>query len=62
MVYEVTKEKGGRWFVHEEGHAERPIAGTYRKEKKEALKLAAEYSSMPYKEYLQYRKKNLAEA
>ena len=53
-MYEVAKEKGGRYYVHDGDN--RPINGTFKKNKKDALHIAAEYSGMEYKEYLKARK------
>lgn len=55
MVYEVAKEKGSsRYYVHSGDN--KPINGTFKKNKKDALHIAAEYSGMEYKEYMKYRK------
>ena len=55
MVYEVAKEKGSsRYYVHSGDN--KPISGTFKKNKKDALHTAAEYSGMEYKEYLKARK------
>ena len=57
MIYDAAKEKGGMFYVCHTDTPSAAIAGTYRKEKKDALKLAAEYEGISYKEYLKLRKK-----
>ena len=57
MFFDVSKEKGGRWYVHELGRADSPIVGTYRKDKKDALHLAADRCGVSYKEYMKLRRK-----
>lgn len=56
MYYDVSKEKGGRWYVHEVGRADSPIAGTYSKDKKDALHMAADRCGVGYKEYMKLRR------
>lgn len=58
MNYDVAKEKGGRWYVCDTKHPNKPIPGTHRKEKKDALHIAADYEGIPYKEFLKLRKKD----
>lgn len=50
-IFDVAKEKGGRWYVFDTKYPNHPIGGTFRKEKKDALHIAADYSGMPYKEF-----------
>jgi len=54
--YDVAKEKGGRWYVFNTKQPSKPISGTYRKEKKDALHIAADYEGISYKEFLKLRK------
>ena len=53
--YIVEKEKGGRFYVCKADDT-KPINGTYKKDKKDALKIAAEFEGVTYKEYLKLRK------
>ncbi len=55
-TYDVAKEKGGRYYVCGVENPEKPIAGTFRKDKKDALHLAADMMGMPYKDYLKIRR------
>lgn len=57
MLYEVRKEKGGRYYVCPEGQPEAPVKGSHG-EKKKALKIAARLCGMNVKEYLKERKEN----
>ena len=54
--FDVSKEKGGRWYVFNTKQPNKPIPGTYRKEKKDALHIAANYINLPYKEFMKQRK------
>lgn len=56
MIYNVAKEKGGRWYVCHADMPDKPIPGTHCKEKKDALHIAAEREGVSYKEYLKLRK------
>ena len=56
ISYDVAKEKGGRYYVYNSRNPMIPISGTFKKDKKDALKLAANYSGVPYKEFLKMRK------
>lgn len=56
VEFDVEKEKGGRWYVFKRGYPSKPIQGTYRKDKKDALHIAADYNGMSYKEFLKQRK------
>ncbi len=58
IIYDVAKEKGGRWYVFNTKQPSKPIPGTYRKEKKDALHIAAGYQGISYKEFLKLRKNN----
>ena len=57
MFYNVYKEKGGRYYVC--GEDKEPIPGTFKKDKKDAMRIAAKYSDIPYKEYVKMRKQLL---
>lgn len=49
-LYSVSKEKGGMYYVHNGNN--NPISGTFKKDKKDALHIAAKYTGVSYKEYL----------
>lgn len=51
VLYFVGKEKGGRYYVHS-AESDKPLPGTFKKEKKEAIKIAATYMDMSIKDYL----------
>lgn len=60
LTYTVSKEKGGQWYAHQVGFpnipcmiGERHTFGT----KKYALHNAAIMQGLPYKEYMQLRRK-----
>ena len=55
VKYDVTKEKGGRWYVYLDNPS-KPVPGSYRKDKKDALHIAADYNGIPYKDFLKLRK------
>ena len=55
--FDVSKEKGRRWYVFNTKQPNKPIPGTYRKEKKDALHIAANYMSLPYKQFMKQQKK-----
>lgn len=55
LDYEVSKEKGGQYYVHPAGHPELPIKGSFG-EKKKAIKTAARLCGIETKEYLKERK------
>ena len=59
-MFGVEKEKGGRWYVVNTSYPGIPIAGTYCKEKKDALHIAADYSGLQYKDFMRQWKKNCA--
>lgn len=56
MMYDVQKEKGGMFYVCKSGESKSPVPGSFRKEKKAALKLAAELMGISVKDYLKLRK------
>ena len=56
MEYSVSKQKGGQYFAHLEGHPEQPIKGSFG-EKKHAAKFAAKLMGMSVKEFLSERRK-----
>lgn len=55
LKYLVTKEKGGRYYVHEAATPHKPIPGSFG-DKKHALRFAAKCEGISYKEYMKYRK------
>lgn len=58
MMYDVAKEKGGRYYVCRIGNEKHPVSGSYRKNKKDALHIAADMNGMEYKDFLKERKSN----
>lgn len=58
--FDVAKEKGGRFYVFELANPRKPLTGTYCKEKKDALHLAAEFSGISYKEFMRERRNNMS--
>lgn len=58
--YDVVKENGGRYYVCNINNPKVAISGTYKKEKKDALKIAARYEGLPYKDYLKARKERVS--
>lgn len=60
ITYDVSKEKGSnRWYAHQVGFPYIPVfseRGTFGT-KKNALHIAADCMGLPYKEYMQLRKK-----
>lgn len=56
MEYSISKQKGGQYFAHSEGHPEQPIKGSFG-EKKHAAKFAAKLMGISVKEFLSKRKK-----
>ena len=57
MEYTISKQKGGQYFSHPEGHPEQPIKGSFG-EKKHAAKFAAKLMGMSVKEFLSERRKH----
>lgn len=57
LEYDVSKEKGGQYYVHPAGHPERPVKGSFG-EKKKAIKIAARLCGMEVKVYLKERKRD----
>ena len=55
MTFEVCKEKGGKYYVRR-SDSKTPETGTFRKTKKDALKVAAAMEGMTLKEYMKERK------
>lgn len=58
LPYTVSKEKGGMWYCHKEGFPNVPVVGSFSKNKKDALHVAADMCGLPYKEYMKLRKGN----
>ena len=56
VIYNISKQKGGQYFAHPEGHPEQPIKGSFG-EKKHAAKFAAKLMGMSVKEFLSERRK-----
>ena len=55
LSYEVSKEKGGRYYVHPFGVPSDPVKGSFG-DKKKAIKTAARLCGMTAKEYMAERK------
>lgn len=55
VKYSISKEKGGRWYVHESDTPNNPVPGSYGN-KKHALKVAADLMGLSLKEYMKIRK------
>lgn len=55
ITYDVSKEKGGKYYAHPAGLPNNPIPGSYG-DKRKALKVAAKYMGIPLKEYMKLRK------
>jgi hypothetical protein len=55
LAYEVSKEKGGRYYVHPFGVPSDPVKGSHG-EKKKAIRIAAKLCGMTAKEYIAIRK------
>lgn len=53
MEFDISKEKGGQWFCHQNGQV---VPGSYG-DKKHAIKYAAKLNGMTTKEFLKERKK-----
>lgn len=53
MQFDISKEKGGQWFCHQDGKV---VPGSYG-DKKHATKHAAKLNGMTTKEFLKERKK-----
>ena len=52
MEFDISKEKGGQWFCHQNGQV---VSGSYG-DKKHAIKIAARLNGMTTKEFLKKRK------
>ena len=52
MEFDISKEKGGQWFCHQDGQ---PVPGSYG-DKKHAIKIASKLNGMTIKEFLKIRK------
>ena len=65
LTYTVSKEKGSsRWYAHKVGFPNIPVMserGTFGT-KKNALHIAADSMGLPYKEYMEIRRKDSANA
>ena len=60
LIYTVSKEKGGQWYAHKVGFPGIPCMINGCKtfgDKKNALHNAAIMQGIPYKEYMQLRRK-----
>lgn len=58
LTYTVSKEKGSsRWYAHKVGFPNIP-AMSERGTKKNALHIAADSMGLPYKEYMEIRRKD----
>ena len=58
MIYNISKQKGGQYFAHPEGHPEQPIKGSFG-EKKYAAKFAAKLMGMSVKDFMSHRKERV---
>lgn len=58
MTYTVSKEKGGQWYAHMVGYPHIPVFGSFG-DKKKALHAAADQMGLPYKEYMDLRRRCL---
>lgn len=56
MDYNISKQKGGQYFAHPEGHPEQPTKGSFG-EKKHTAEFAAKLMGMSVKEFLSERRK-----
>lgn len=56
LTYTVSKEKGGQWYAHQVGFPYIPVMGSFG-DKKKSLHVAADCMGLPYKEYMQLRRK-----
>ncbi len=55
LPYEVSKEKGGRYYVHPFGVPSSPVKGSFG-DKKKAIKIASRLCGTTVKEYISARK------
>lgn len=57
--YTVSKnQKSGLWYAHEKGYGYIPIAGSFSRNKGEAMEYAKMYNNLPHKvEQIEARKK-----
>lgn len=53
MQYDISKEKGGRYFITCNGN---PVPGSYNSDKKKVIKQAAKMNGMSTKDFLKGRK------
>ncbi len=58
LPYEVSKEKGGRYYVHPFGVPSSPVKGSFG-DKKKAIKIAARLCGLTAKEYMAARKEQI---
>ncbi|MFY9421933.1 MAG: hypothetical protein WAP91_02875 [Bacilli bacterium] len=56
-TYTVSKSKSGAWYVHKVGYPWIPVLGSFRKSKRAAQRVAAEWMGLPLKEYLQLKER-----
>lgn len=55
--YEVSKEKGGKYFCHPAGNPTAPVKGSFG-DKRYAIKIASRLCGVTVKEYISGRKTN----
>lgn len=58
LPYRVSKEKGGRYFVHTNTLDRKVVPGSFG-DKKSACKLAAKLCGISYKDYIKCRKEEM---
>lgn len=51
-TYTVSRDERGYWYVHKVGFTNIPLFGSFRKNKREAQKIAAACMALSLKEYL----------
>ena len=55
ISFDISKEKGGRWYAHPVGEPNHPVPGSYG-DKRDALKFAAKSMGISVKDFLKLRK------
>jgi hypothetical protein len=53
-TYTVSKSKSGAWYVHKVGYPWIPVLGSFRKSKRAAQRVAAEWMGLRLKDYLHW--------
>ncbi len=52
-----VSQKDGMWYAHMCGYSYIPVFGSFSESKRQAMEWAAASMGLPYKEYMQVRKK-----